>query len=1386
MNGRSPMVSRANSPFDGRQTVDVAVATSFDFTLNGQLVRVTGEATNRSLLSYLRLHGHTGSKEGCAEGDCGACTVAIVERTASGQPTYRAINSCIALLPMIAGREIVTVEGVGTREAMHPVQAAMVKHYGSQCGFCTPGFIASMFEGYYREDLREPWQVNDQLNGNLCRCTGYRPIRDAFAEAQRAKRGDDLFQIRLTRGVEPLPPVAYAGEGEFHRPTTLAELVALRAAKPNAELVCGATEIGVYINKLGRSFPSLIATDGVPELVAITRTAEHLVVGGAASLTALEESLAGEFPSLAKMLRVFASRPIRNRASLAGNLVTASPIGDMAPVLLSLDAEVTLAGPAGERTVPLAEFFTAYRKTVLAADEIVLAILIPRRRARFTESYKVSKRRELDIAIVAAGFAIDVEAGLVTHARLAYGGVGPTPVRARKTEAYLLGKPWTAETIEGARPILASEFTPIDDVRSGVAFRQGLIVSLFEKLWAGEPEDEPGFVHGTPFPEREDATAKGYALKHESAIGHVTGTAIYVDDQARRRPMLEMWPVLSKHARATIAVDTAQARAMPGVACVLTAADVPGQNDVGAIRKDEPLLAAGEVHYHGQLIAVVVGETLEACKAAAKLVEVTYVPVPAILSIAEAVAANSFHTEPHVIRRADCEAALDASTHTLSGELHIGGQEHFYLEAHAAWAECGDDDDVFVCSSTQHPSEIQGIVSHVLHVPRNKVVVEAPRMGGGFGGKETQGNGWAALVALAATITRQPVRVQLDRDVDMTVTGKRHPFWGHYEVGFDDDGRLTAAKVQLVSDGGWALDLSESILDRALFHLDNSYYIPAVHFTGRVGRTNHTSHTAFRGFGGPQGMLVIEEALDRIARHLNLAPETVRERNLYRGTGESNTTHYGQALGDNRIPLMWSQLAREAQLEERRAAQAAWNAAHAHIKRGLAITPVKFGISFTASFLNQAGALVLIYRDGSVQVNHGGTEMGQGLSTKIRGVAMRELGVSIEYVRVMKTRTDKVPNTSATAASSGADLNGAAVKNACDQLRARLAPVAAELLSARSGTVVDSAMLVFANDRVGVPGTDLFVPFYEVADRAHVTQVSLSASGYYRTPGIVYNKGKGQGTPFYYYAYGVAVSEVEVDGLTGMKRVLRVDILQDVGDSLNHNIDRGQIEGAFVQGMGWLTGEELKWDKTGRLLSHSASTYQIPSIGDAPADFRVSLLEKAAQPGVIHGSKAVGEPPLMLAISVREAIRDAIAQFGPGGISIALGSPATHEAIFASIQGVRLAAQLVALVTTAAAVTLGTDTTTDAEALLARTNPIWVAIGDRPAELLPVLDRSIALLTTTLEAAPEAAKRSNEQYGRDQLERRFDYPEMPREVLGFITLDALVRIRSFCASKLAA
>jgi xanthine dehydrogenase molybdopterin binding subunit len=944
----------------------------------------------------------------------------------------------------------------------------------------------------------------------------------------------------------------------------------------------------------------------------------------------------------------------------------------MAPVLLALDASLVLASPRGDRTLPLADFFLAYRKTALAPDEVVRTIVVPRKASspaqrRKIESYKVSKRREMDISIVAAAFVVEWSPeGLVTHARLGFGGVAATPARARKTEEFLVGKPWSEATVIAALAVLRGEFSPIQDVRAAPPFRRGLIESLLEKFWYGEasePQDGPlGFLVGGPDEAGQEPLPEARGLRHESAVGHVTGAAQYVDDQAQRRPMLELWPVLSPQAHGRIKrLDTARAAAMPGVVRILTAKDIPGTNDVGAIRHDETLLADREVLFHGHMVAVVIGESIEACRRAAAAVEVEIEALPAIVGIKAAIEHQSFHTNAHVIRRGDAAAALAASPHRLAGEIEIGGQEHFYLESQAAWAEAGDDGDVRVVSSTQHPSEVQAIVSHVLDLPRHRVVIEAPRMGGGFGGKETQGSSWAALTALASWLTRRPARVQLDRDLDMQLTGKRHPFFARYEAGFDDAGHLLAVRVELVSDGGWALDLSESICDRALFHLDNAYYLPAVDFSGRVAKTNTVSHTAFRGFGGPQGMVVIEEILDRVARARALPPETVRERNLYGTEGARSTTHYGQLIEGNRAERVWSELSASVDLPARRAEIERFNAQATRVRRGIAITPIKFGISFTASFLNQAGALVLIYRDGSVQVNHGGTEMGQGLYTKMQGVAMRAFGLPADRIRVMKTQTDKVPNTSATAASSGSDLNGAAVLAACDTLRERLAQVAAEKLGVEPGA------LAFEGGQITAPdGRQL--AFGVVVEEAYMRQISLSTTGYYRTPGLAYNKAAGHGKPFHYFTFGAAVCEVEVDGFTGMKRVRRVDILHDVGESLNPGVDRGQIEGGFVQGMGWLTGEELSWDSKGRLLSHSASTYQIPSFGDAPTDFRVTLLREAHQPGVIHGSKAVGEPPLMLAIAVREAIRDAVAAFGERGGEVPLPCPATHEAIFHAVR----------------------------------------------------------------------------------------------------------------------
>ncbi len=720
----------------------------------------------------------------------------------------------------------------------------------------------------------------------------------------------------------------------------------------------------------------------------------------------------------------------------------------------------------------------------------------------------------------------------------------------------------------------------------------------------------------------------GRAVPHESARGHVTGEALYTDDLFGRFPhALHAWPVCAPHAHARlVSIDTR------GATCVA-----------------DPEFT-GEVQFHSQPVMWVLGDTLAEAQALAANVRAEFEPLPAILTIDEAIAAGSFLVGPRHMGRGDI-TEIERSALQFSGELRVGGQEHFYLETQCSLAWLDEAGGISVHSSTQHPSETQAVVAHALGVPRHLVTVECLRMGGAFGGKEVQANSYAAVAALGAKQTGRPVRVRLTRALDMALTGKRHPFLFRYRAGFDTDGRLRGLDATLYSDGGWSLDLSEPILWRALFHTDNAYHLANVRLTGYACRTHKTSQTAFRGFGGPQGMVLIEDVMDHAARRLGLTPHVVRARNFYR---DGDTTHYGQMVKDaGRITTVWTELMASSAFDERRAAIDAFNAGSEHRKRGLAITPVKFGISFTATFFNQAGAWVLVYRDGSVQVNHGGTEMGQGLQTKIRQIAATALGVPMESVRVMPPRTDKVPNTSATAASASTDLNGAAVLDACRILQERLAPIAAELGD---------------------------VPFATVCETAYLRRIPLFAQGFYSTPDIGFDSNTATGNPFHYFVYGAAVSEVEVDGFTGQYRLLRTDILQDVGESLSPLIDRGQVEGGFAQGAGWLTLEELLWDTQGKLATAGASTYKLPSSTELPEVLNVAFLERAAETGVVFGSKAVGEPPLMLAISVREALRAAIAAFGDGG-PVPLDSPATPERVYFAAARARQATAAIASVT---------------------------------------------------------------------------------------------------------
>ena len=759
--------------------------------------------------------------------------------------------------------------------------------------------------------------------------------------------------------------------------------------------------------------------------------------------------------------------------------------------------------------------------------------------------------------------------------------------------------------------------------------------------------------------QRQATSAAGASRVHESARAQVAGAATYIDDIPEVRGTLHAAPVCSPVAHGRLnGFDTAAALALPGVRAFVGAADVPGDPILAAFGHDEPVFAQDSVQFLGQVMGLVVADDAMTARRAARLVKPRIEPLHPVLSVHEAHELKSYVLPPVHVARGDAAAALARAPHTLDGEFEVGGQEHFYLEGQIAYALPLEQNQWWIHSSTQHPGEVQHWVAHALGVPNHAVTVECRRMGGGFGGKETQAGHLAVWAALAARKTGHPVKLRLDRDDDFMVTGKRHPFAYRYRVGFDGDGRLSGLRIVMLANCGFSADLSGPVADRAIFHCDNAYFLEDVAIDSFRCKTNTQSHTAFRGFGGPQGVIAIERILGDIARHLAIDPLQVRLRNLY-GVGERDRTHYDMQVEDNILEPLMTALARSADYERRRAAIEAFNARSPVIKKGIALTPVKFGISFTATLFNQAGALVHVYTDGSVMVNHGGTEMGQGLNTKVAQVVADELGVPFERVIATAADTSKVPNASATAASSGTDLNGRAAQFAARNVRDNLAAFVAGQDGCGAGAVR------FLGGEVITPkGTR---HFEDVVKAAYANRIQLWSDGFYRTPKIHYDKVTMKGRPFYYFAYGAACSEVAIDTLTGESRVLAVDILHDVGHSINPAIDIGQIEGGFIQGMGWLTTEQLVWNHKGYLQTHAPSTYKIPTAGDLPPRWNIELWPEANREDNVHGSKAVGEPPFMLAISVYEALRDAVAQ--AGGDPEAMNAPGTAEEVLRALGG---------------------------------------------------------------------------------------------------------------------
>nr|QEO19118.1 rosy [Limnogonus franciscanus] len=1299
-----------------------------------------------TLLFYLRNKLRLcGTKLGCAEGGCGACTVMVSKYDRKRQKIlHYAVNACLAPVCSMHGLAVTTVEGIGsTKTRLHPVQERIAKAHGSQCGFCTPGIVMSMYS-LLRSIPGKPTMDDLEIafQGNLCRCTGYRPIIEGFKTfteeweqtqrlsgqnngvcamgenccknkpAQNGTNGtcsngingtheseDKLFDPSSFRPFDPsqepiFPPelqvsrtlddqylIIKGPRTTWLRPTSLDELLALKMKFPQAKIINGNTEVGVEVKFKNFVYPTLILPNQISELTSITIKDTGVCVGAAVTLTDMETTLKHQiasepkfktrvFQEIVSMLHWFAGRQIRNVGAVGGNIMTGSPISDLNPIFMAAGCTLELRSKAGgSRTVTMDKnFWTGYRRNIVNQDEILVAINIPyTSNNQYFKAYKQAKRRDDDIAIVNAAFNLKLNGLKIEKLTMSYGGMAPTTIMAHKTGDQLLGREWSSEMLNDAYKLLLDEM-PLDPGAPGgmITFRRSLTLSMFFKFFLevgqslnaeGTKVDIPGThlsgkdgFHTLPpkssqyFTKVPNSQEKhdmvGRPKIHQSAFKQATGEAVYLDDIPKIEGELYLSLVVSTKSHAKIlSIDASEALALPGVEAFLCHKDIPDeQNMCGPILHDEEVFIKEKVTSQGQTIGCIVAVDQQTAQRANKLVKITYEDLkPLIITIEDAIKAESYFEDVRIIRSGDTEEAFKTCDHILEGEVRVGGQEHFYFETMAALAvPKKEDNEIIVFSSSQHPTELQHLIAHACGVQANKIVCKVKRLGGGFGGKESRSAVTAIPAAFAAHKLGRPVRVMLDRDEDMMITGQRHPFLGRYKVGFNKSGKIIACDISIYNNAGYSLDLSSAVLERSMFSFENGVYIPNITVRGYVCKTNLPTNTAFRGFGGPQGMLMGETMYRHVAETLNKDYTEIIEKNMYK---EGFYTHYNQKLEHCTVERCWSDCLKDSNFHERRALIEKFNLENRWKKRGISIVPTKFGISFTTTFLNQAGALVLVYQDGSVLISHGGTEMGQGLHTKMLQVASRALGIPIDMIHISETSTDKVPNTSATAASAGSDLNGMAILNACNELNERLKPIKE------------------ANPKG---------EWKDWIKTAYFSRVSLAVSGFYKTPDVNYNMATNSGQAFNYYTFGAACSEVEIDCLTGDHQVITTDIVMDLGESLNPAIDIGQIEGAFVQGQGLFTIEDPIFSPEGTLYSRGPGAYKIPGFADIPAEFNVALLKGAPNPRAVYSSKAVGEPPLFLSSSIffaiKEAVKDARRETGKTGW-FKFDSPATAAQI---------------------------------------------------------------------------------------------------------------------------
>ncbi|XP_019526140.3 xanthine dehydrogenase [Aedes albopictus] len=1277
------------------------------FFVNGKKVVEPNPDPVCTLLVYLRDKLRLcGTKLGCAEGGCGACTVMVsrIDRT-TNRIHNLAANACLTPVCAVHGMAVTTVEGIGsTRTRLHPVQERLAKAHGSQCGFCTPGIVMSMYALLRSSPVPSMKELEVAFQGNLCRCTGYRPIIEGYKtftqEFGSTQNGvcalgdkccknnsnggcgvevdDKLFdasefapfdpsqepifppELKLSNSLDANSLVFQSGTTSWYRPSKLEHLLLIKKRYPTAKIIVGNTEVGVEMKFKNMEYPVLAYPTQIKELSGVEKLERGLKVGSSVTLVEMERVLREEIDSLPEcetrlyraivdMLHWFAGKQIRNMASVGGNIMTGSPISDLNPIFTAAGIQLEVASiDGGVRKVNMGDgFFTGYRRNIIRPEEILVSIFIPKTNLdQHFVAYKQAKRRDDDIAIVNGAFNVTFKPGtdIVEQAHLSFGGMAPTTVLAKKTGEALVGKKWNHKLVELANDMMVEELPLSPSAPGGmILYRRSLTLSLFFKAYLSISDVLSRTVaNHEPVEDRERSGAETFHTLipksaqlfekvstdqpttdpirrpkvHASAFKQVTGEAIYCDDIPKFSNELYLTLVTSTKAHAKIlSIDPAEALAMEGVHRFFTAADLTDeQNACGPVFHDEFVFWKDLVTSQGQIIGAIVADNQTISQKAARKVKITYEELsPIIVTLEDAIKKESFYPGyPKSIVQGDIEIGFQQAKYIVEGDCRMGGQEHFYLETQACLVVPKDSDEIEVFTSSQHPSEIQLHVAHALGIPSCKVVSRVKRLGGGFGGKESRAALVAIPVALAAYKLRRPVRCMLDRDEDMQITGTRHPFHFTYKAGVDENGKVVAADFKAYNNAGYSMDLSFSILERAMFHIQNAYKIPNLRVQGWVCKTNLPSNTAFRGFGGPQGMLAGETMMRHVARVLKRDYVELAELNMYQ---EGDKTHYNELIENCNVRRCWQEMIASSDFKDRRSKVEEFNAQHRWRKRGISVVPTMFGIAFTAVHLNQSGALIHIYQDGAILLSHGGTEMGQGLHTKMIQVAATTLKVPFETIHISETSTDKVPNTPATAASAGSDLNGMAVMNACKIINERLEPYKKQY-----------------------PDKDW--KFW--VSKAYFDRVSLSATGFYATPNIGYDFATNSGNPFNYFTFGAACSEVEIDCLTGDHQVIRTDIAMDLGSSINPAIDIGQIEGGFMQGYGLFTLEEMVYSPTGTTYSRGPGVYKIPGFADIPGEFNVSLLTGAPNPRAVYSSKAVGEPPLFLASSTFFAIRNAI------------------------------------------------------------------------------------------------------------------------------------------------